>query len=181
MSAMAGLRLCVCAGQAEPFNDRQGPAVPSQHVGHVGQMPCFTGTHGAAPPGRRPCQVPAASAAAPARQAHPAAYPAAADRPARSAGVGRPAGKPPLRAPGAPKDPNRHEHDASGKRQPGNAGRKVGFKFAVGMGLPRDRLSVEGPLSPYQQPNGNTSAAMSPSITNMIESQGMHFGFELKY
>jgi hypothetical protein len=68
-----------------------------------------------------------------------------------------------------------------GKRQPGNGGRSVGFKFAAGMGTPEDRLTLEGALSPYQQPNGNTSAAMSSSLTNQIEAQGMHFGFELQY
>jgi hypothetical protein len=69
----------------------------------------------------------------------------------------------------------------SGKRQLGNGGRPVGFKFAAGMGMPEDRLTLEGALSPYQQPNGNTSAAMSGGVTNRIEEQGMHFGFELEY
>ena len=67
------------------------------------------------------------------------------------------------------------------KRQPGNNGRSVGFKFAAGMGTPEDRLTLEGALSPYQQPYGNTNAAMSSNLTNKIEAQGMHFGFELKY
>jgi hypothetical protein len=69
----------------------------------------------------------------------------------------------------------------SGKQQLRNPGRSVGFKFAAGVGMPQDRLTLEGPLSPYQQPNGNTSAAMSTNLTNMIQAQGMHFGFELQY
>jgi hypothetical protein len=69
----------------------------------------------------------------------------------------------------------------SGKRQLGNSGRSVGFKFAAGVGLPQDRLTLEGALSPYQQPNGNTSAAMSSSLTNKLEAEGMHFGFQLQY
>ncbi len=36
-------------------------------------------------------------------------------------------------------------------------------------------------MSPYQQPNGNTSAAQSSNLINGIEEQGMHFGFELQY
>jgi hypothetical protein len=67
----------------------------------------------------------------------------------------------------------------SGERQHG--GKPVDLKFTGGMGVPRDRSTVEGALSPYQQPNGNTSAAMSGSVTNKIESQGMHFGFKLQY
>jgi hypothetical protein len=70
---------------------------------------------------------------------------------------------------------------AQGKRELGNSGRSVAFKFAAGMGTPQDRLTLEGALSPYQQPNGNTSAATSSSLTNRIEAQGMHFGFELQY
>jgi hypothetical protein len=49
------------------------------------------------------------------------------------------------------------------------------------MGMPQDRLTLEGALSPYQQPNGNTSEATSSNLTNRIEAQGMHFGFELQY
>jgi hypothetical protein len=69
----------------------------------------------------------------------------------------------------------------SAKRQLGNSGRPVGFKFAAGMGMPQDRLTLEGALSPYQQPNGNTGAALSSSLSNKIEAEGMHFGFELQY
>jgi hypothetical protein len=70
---------------------------------------------------------------------------------------------------------------SSGERQLGNGGRSVGFKFTGGIGVPRDRSTVEGALSPYQQPNGNTSAAQSSNLINGIEEQGMHFGFELQY
>jgi hypothetical protein len=69
----------------------------------------------------------------------------------------------------------------SGGRQPGNSGQLVGLKFTGGMGVPLDRLTVEGALSPYQQPNGNTGAATSSNLVNSIGQQGMHFGFELRY
>jgi hypothetical protein len=76
---------------------------------------------------------------------------------------------------------NRNVDGTSGKQQLGNGGKLGGWKFTGGMGVPLDRSTVEGALSPYQQPNGNTSAAQSSNLINGIEEQGMHFGFELQY
>jgi hypothetical protein len=56
-----------------------------------------------------------------------------------------------------------------------------GLKFTGGMGVPTNRATLEGALSPYQQPNGNTSASTSGKLTNGIEAQGMHFGLEWHY
>jgi hypothetical protein len=76
---------------------------------------------------------------------------------------------------------NRNVDHTSGERQLGNSGRSAGLKFTGGMGVPLDRLTVEGASSPYQQPNGNTGAATSTNLVNGIGQQGMHFGFELQY
>lgn len=56
-----------------------------------------------------------------------------------------------------------------------------GLKFTGGMGVPTNRATLEGTLSPYQLPNGNTSASTSGKLSNGIEAQGMHFGFEFHY
>jgi hypothetical protein len=56
-----------------------------------------------------------------------------------------------------------------------------GVKFTGGMGVPTNRAALEGTLSPYQQPNGNTSASQSGKITNGLENEGMHFGLEFHY
>ena len=132
-------------------------------------------------PGKQSCRGPATSEAALARVPDLPAFPAAADRSARSSSAGRPSRRPSLRAATGDADLNRRADRALAKRQPGNNGRSVGFKFAAGMGTPEDRLTLEGALSPYQQPYGNTNAAMSSNLTNKIEAQGMHFGFELRY
>lgn len=60
-------------------------------------------------------------------------------------------------------------------------GSSPGFKFTGGMGVPTNRAALEGALSPYQQPNGNTSASSSGKLTNGLEAQGMHFGLEWHY
>lgn len=56
-----------------------------------------------------------------------------------------------------------------------------GVKFTGGMGVPTNRATLEGALSPYQQPNGNTSASQSGKLSNGLETQGMHFGLEFHY
>lgn len=63
----------------------------------------------------------------------------------------------------------------------GNDGSSSGLKFTGGIGVPTKRVTLEGALSPYQQPNGNTSAATPGKLTNGIEEQGMHFGLEWRY
>jgi hypothetical protein len=60
-------------------------------------------------------------------------------------------------------------------------GSSSGFKFTGGMGVPTNRATLEGALSPYQQPNGNTSASTSGKLSNGLEAQGMHFGLEWHY
>jgi hypothetical protein len=60
-------------------------------------------------------------------------------------------------------------------------GSSSGFKFTGGMGVPTNRATLEGALSPYQQPNGNTSASTSGKLSNGLEAQGMHFGLEFHY
>jgi len=179
-SAMAGFAFSVAAQPAAS----QSSAIPTHHSSHIGQRPCSTRDSQAGAVRareRQSCQGPASSEATPARQPDLPAFPAATDRSARSSSASRLSRRPSLRTATGGADPNRHGDHALGKRQPGNSGRSVGFKFAAGMGTPADRLTLEGPLSPYQQPNGNTSAAMSSSLTNKIESQGMHFGFKLQY
>lgn len=68
-----------------------------------------------------------------------------------------------------------------GAEEPQAGGPTPGFKFTGGMGVPNNRATLEGALSPYQQPNGNTSASQSGKLTNGLETQGMHFGFEYHY
>ena len=65
--------------------------------------------------------------------------------------------------------------------EPHAGGPTPGLKFTGGMGVPTNRAALEGALSPYQQPNGNTSASQSGKLTNGLETQGMHFGFEYHY
>jgi hypothetical protein len=176
-SAIAGF-----AGLAAQPATSQSSAIPTYHSSHIGQRPCSTRDSQAGPVRareRQSCQGPASREATPARQPDLPAFPAATDRSARSSSAG--SRRPSLRTATGGADPNRHGDHALSRRQPGNSGRSVGFKFAAGMGTPADRLTLEGPLSPYQQPNGNTSAAMSSSLTNKIEAQGMHFGFQLQY
>jgi hypothetical protein len=60
-------------------------------------------------------------------------------------------------------------------------GSSSGFKFTGGMGVPTNRAALEGALSPYQQPNGNTSASTSGKLGSGLEEQGMHFGLEWHY
>lgn len=62
-----------------------------------------------------------------------------------------------------------------------NGGPSSGFKFTGGMGVPTNRAALEGALSPYQQPNGNTSASTSGKLGSGLEEQGMHFGLEWHY
>lgn len=61
------------------------------------------------------------------------------------------------------------------------AGDPPGMKFTGGMGVPTNRAKLEGALSPYQLPNGNTSASQSGKLTNGLENEGMHFGVEFHY
>ena len=179
-SAVACFGLSMCAALAAQSATRQG----SHQIGHIGQRLCFArnSKEGAVRARvRQSCQSPATSEVTPAHLPDLPAFPAAGDRSAGSSSAGRRSRRPPLRATAGAADVNRHVDHTSGKQQRGNPGRSVGFKFAAGVGMPQDRLTLEGPLSPYQQPNGNTSAAMSTNLTNMIQAQGMHFGFELQY
>ena len=80
--------------------------------------------------------------------------------------------------PGRSSTNHRNERSAG---EPQNGGPSPGFKFTGGMGVPTNRANLEGALSPYQQPNGNTSASQSGKLTNGLETQGMHFGFEYHY
>jgi hypothetical protein len=75
-----------------------------------------------------------------------------------------------------------HRNERSvGAPPAGNSSPSPGFNFTGGMGVPNNRATLEGALSPYQQPNGNTGAAQSGKLTNGLETQGMHFGFEYHY
>jgi hypothetical protein len=180
-SAIAGFGFSVCGGLAAQSATSQSSAVLSHHSS---RSLCFTRNSQAGAvraQGRQLCQGPAGREAAPARVPDLPAFPAAARRSARSSGAGRASRRPPLRGATGGADLNRHADHAVGKRQVGNSGRPVKFKFGAGMGTPEDRLSLEGGSSPYQQPNGNTSAAMSSSLSSKIQAQGMHFGFELQY
>ena len=64
---------------------------------------------------------------------------------------------------------------------PQTGGPSPGMKFTGGMGVPTNRATLEGTLSPYQLPNGNTSASQSGKLTDGLEAQGMHFGVEFHY
>jgi len=76
---------------------------------------------------------------------------------------------------------NRRNERSAGAAPAGNSGPSPEFKFTGGMGVPNNRATLEGALSPYQQPNGNTGTAQSGKLTNGLETQGMHFGFEYHY
>jgi hypothetical protein len=65
--------------------------------------------------------------------------------------------------------------------EPQAGGSSSGLKFTGGVGVPTNRATLEGALSPYQLPNGNTSAATPGKLPNGIEEQGMHFGLEWRY
>ena len=65
--------------------------------------------------------------------------------------------------------------------EPQSGAPSPGLKFTGGMGVPTNRTTLEGALSPYQLPNGNTSASQTGKLTNGLETEGMHFGFELHY
>jgi hypothetical protein len=125
----------------------------------------------------RSCQgVGAPTDGASARTPHPAAIPAGSTGSAASPGTlplpsDLPAGK------GA----NRTTASRPAERRPGEPVAGTGLKFTGGMGVPTNRVTLEGALSPYQQPNGNTAASTSGKLTNGIEAQGMHFGLEWHY
>jgi hypothetical protein len=85
----------------------------------------------------------------------------------------------PSNPPPARNNANRRNERSAGEPQTG--GPSPGFKFTGGMGVPNNRATLEGALSPYQQPNGNTGTAQSGKLTNGLETQGMHFGFEYHY
>jgi hypothetical protein len=76
---------------------------------------------------------------------------------------------------------NRRVEPKSVASQAAHSGAASGLKFTGGIGVPTNRATLEGALSPYQQPNGNTGAATSGKLTNGIEAQGMHFGLEWRY
>ncbi len=76
---------------------------------------------------------------------------------------------------------NHRVEPKSVESQAGNGGSSSGLKLTGGIGVPTKRVTLEGALSPYQQPNGNTSAATPGKLTNGIEEQGMHFGLEWRY
>jgi hypothetical protein len=76
---------------------------------------------------------------------------------------------------------NRRIEPKSVESQAGHGGAASGLRFTGGMGVPTNRATLEGALSPYQQPNGNTGAATSGKLANGIEAQGMHFGLEWHY
>jgi hypothetical protein len=83
--------------------------------------------------------------------------------------------------PGASFGHNRRTEPKPVESQAGHDGPSSGVKFTGGVGVPTNRATLEGALSPYQQPNGNTSAATSGKLSNGIEAQGMHFGLEWHY
>jgi len=85
----------------------------------------------------------------------------------------------PSKPPPGRSNANRRIERSAGEPQTG--GPTPGFKFTGGMGVPNNRATLEGALSPYQQPNGNTAASQSGKLTNGLETQGMHFGFEYHY
>lgn len=80
---------------------------------------------------------------------------------------------------GARSNANGRVDRRSGEPQAGSP--SPGFKFTGGMGVPTNRATLEGALSPYQQPNGNTGASQSGKLTNGLENEGMHFGLEYHY
>ena len=101
------------------------------------------------------------------------------------AGTGSAAATDPLPLPSKP-PPGRSNTNSRNERNvgaapAGNSAPSPEFKFTGGMGVPNNRATLEGALSPYQLPNGNTGAAQSGKLTNGLETQGMHFGFEYHY
>ncbi len=76
---------------------------------------------------------------------------------------------------------NRRIEPKSPESQAGNDGSSSRLKFTGGIGVPTKRVTLEGALSPYQQPNGNIGASTSGKLSNGIEEQGMHFGLEWHY
>jgi hypothetical protein len=182
--ATAGLGFSMCAGLAAQSAVRQSSANAPHRSSHVGERPCSARNSKTAVRARvsRSCQGRATSEVGLARQPDLPAFPAASDRPARSSGAGDPSRRLPLQATETrAANLKRNVDYTSGERQRGNSGKSVGLKFTGGMGVPLDRLTVEGASSPYQQPNGNTGAATSSNLVNGIGQQGMHFGFELQY
>ncbi len=183
-AAIAGFWFSMCAALAAQLASGQSSTIQSHQSGQIGQRLCFTrnSKEGAVRAAmRQSCQGAAAREVTPVRLPDLPGFPAAGDRAAKSSSADRRSRRPLLRATTGAADLNRRVDHTSGKRQLSNSRRSVGFKFAAGVGMPQDRLTLEGPLSPYQQPNGNTTAAMSSNLTNMIQAQGMHFGFELQY
>lgn len=87
----------------------------------------------------------------------------------------------PLPSKPPPERSNTNHRNERSAGEPQTGGPSPGFKFTGGMGVPNNRATLEGALSPYQQPNGNTSASQSGKLTNGLETQGMHFGFEYHY
>ncbi len=125
----------------------------------------------------RSCRgVGTAKSGAAARLPHPAALPGQSAGPAASSGtLHLPSGLPS----GAGSDRTNVKRQVEPRSAKSQA--DTGLKFTGGMGVPTNRAALEGALSPYQQPNGNTSASTSGKPTNGIEEQGMHFGFEWRY
>jgi hypothetical protein len=126
--------------------------------------------------GEPSCHSAAAKAAKNAQAPQLPEYPGAAGSAAATDPLPLPS-KPP---PGRSNANHQNEHGA-GAAPAGDGGPSPGFKFTGGMGVPNNRATLEGALSPYQQPNGNTSASQSGKLTNGLETQGMHFGFEYHY
>jgi hypothetical protein len=120
------------------------------------------------------CHSAAAAAAKSAQAPQLRDYPGATGSAAATDALPLPSNPPPGRT-----NPNRRNERRAAEPQTG--GPSPGFKFTGGMGVPNNRATLEGALSPYQQPNGNTSASQSGKLTNGLETQGMHFGFEYHY
>lgn len=103
-----------------------------------------------------------------------------------TAGTGSPAATDALPLPNSPPPAaagrtgvNRQVGRPASDQQTG--GPSPGMKFTGGMGVPTNRAALEGALSPYQRPNGNTAASQSGKLTDGLEAQGMHFGVEFHY
>ena len=99
--------------------------------------------------------------------------------------AGSPAATDTLPLPNSPPPAGRTKANRAVDRRPAGEAQAgdpaPGVKFTGGMGVPTNRAELEGTLSPYQLPNGNTSASQSGKLTNGLENQGMHFGIELHY
>jgi hypothetical protein len=111
-----------------------------------------------------------------ARTPHPAAVPGVSTGPAASPGTLPLPSSPPAGTGASRTTAKRPVGPRSGDSVAG-----TGLKFTGGVGVPTNRVTLEGALSPYQQPNGNTAASTSGKLTNGIEEQGMHFGLEWHY